>query len=226
MLGVRKRWLGCLVGLVALACPVSAGTIEWVPPGLDIGDTYHLAFLTSTTHQAISTDISVYDAIVDGLGDAIADNPYGDVNWLCIGSTASVDARDRVNISGPVFRLDGLLVASDATDIWDGTIQNPLYIMDTGVPKHGGVWTGTNTSGRKANHPLGGSAARIGNAQVTHGSWIDLEERVTSGDFRLYGISEPLTAVPEPSSLLVMLTGLAVGGVAARVRRRRQRTEE
>ena len=117
------------VGLfLALSCPsvTSAATITWVPSDLNPGATYHLAFATSTTRDATSSDITDYNTFVDNAMGTKDDNesPYGDITWKCIGSTSSVDARDNIGYSSssaPVYRLDGTRVADSSDDLWDGT---------------------------------------------------------------------------------------------------------
>ena len=42
------------------------------PPGLSPGDTFHWAFVTSTTRDGISTDIGVYNAFVNTAADALS----------------------------------------------------------------------------------------------------------------------------------------------------------
>ena len=81
-----------------------------IPPGLKPGDTYHLAFVTTGTTNALSPYVDTYNSFVTqqaSLPGAVTQG-YG-VNWYAIASTPTVDARDNVPISGPVYLLNGLL---------------------------------------------------------------------------------------------------------------------
>ncbi len=90
-----------------------AGTL--VPPiGLNPGDHYRLAFVTSSLHDAIATSIGTYDSFVT----SVANSP-GSVlqpmatNWLVIGSTASVNAITHIGLTSvPIYGVNGVKIAS------------------------------------------------------------------------------------------------------------------
>ena len=58
-----------LAGLLG-ATMAAQGAVTTVPTGLNIGDQYRLVFVTSTTRDAASTDISVYNTFVNDLAAA------------------------------------------------------------------------------------------------------------------------------------------------------------
>ncbi len=58
------------------------------------GDFYRLAFVTSTTRDAVPTDIADYNAFVTATAEAVPELLALGTTWSVIGSTASVDARD------------------------------------------------------------------------------------------------------------------------------------
>lgn len=146
-----------LSALVFLLVPmVSWATPTLVPSGLSAGDIYRLVFVTSTTRDATSTDITDYDAHVQdaadnatisiGVGSAI-----GDIDWLAIGTTDTVDAIDHINVgTAPVYRLDGTKVAVNETDLFDGSILASININENEQTLTAFVWTGSNTDGRAA----------------------------------------------------------------------------
>ena len=121
-----------LIGITALAL-LLVPIVSWaepilVPPGLSVGDKYHLVFVTSTTRDALTNTINVYNTFVQNTANSAG---LGDINWKVIGSTfvqqgVVTNAIDNINVQGPVFRLDGVLVANNAADLWDGSIRAPM----------------------------------------------------------------------------------------------------
>src|SRR5687768_14537876 len=126
---IQKRPLSLLVTSLLLCCVASSshGSI-FVPPGLNPGDMYHLAFVTRDERDATSSDITVYNAFVQvqaALNPTLTGTDMG-VLWNAIGSTASVNARDNAPVAAAVYLLDGTKIADDFGDIWDGSIDSVL----------------------------------------------------------------------------------------------------
>ena len=91
---------------------------------------YHLVFVTDGRHDAMSTDIGVYNQFVNDQADL---NPLlAPITWSAIASTEGAAARDNALISGPVFRLDAVQVATGFADTWDGGIANPINVDQFG----------------------------------------------------------------------------------------------
>jgi hypothetical protein len=61
-------WMFLVVGLVVIATPVAADPIV-EPTGLNPGDPYRLAFVTSTTGVATSKDIAFYNNFVTNVAN-------------------------------------------------------------------------------------------------------------------------------------------------------------
>ena len=115
-------------------------------PDLPPGSIYHLAFVTNGGRDATSDQISDYDAFVNANADANPD--LAGINWLSLGSTPTVDAIDHVPISGPIYRLDGELLANDQADLWDGDILAPINVTPSGAVFRGDlVYTGSYLDG-------------------------------------------------------------------------------
>ena len=100
------------------------------PAGLGVGDKFRLLFLSSTTPDATSTDIAVYNTWAQGRAtaghDEIQDYSAG---FRVVGCTADVDARDNTgantNTNGvPIYWLNGSKVAVDNTDFYNGAWAN------------------------------------------------------------------------------------------------------
>ena len=78
-----------LLGLPSLAAVAPIA----IPPGLNPGDQYRLAFVTSTTRDATSGNIAVYNEFVTASATAQAELNALGTTWTAIASTGDVDAR-------------------------------------------------------------------------------------------------------------------------------------
>jgi len=213
--------------LPVLLCSLSAWGYEptWVPTGVNPGETYHLVFVTSTSYQATATAIGTYDGYADTQGDTLTGSPYGDVTWLCIGSTGA-SAVTHVNISGPVYRLDDVKVADGSADFWAQPLDSAISTDDTGDNLVDLVWTGiTQTGAPDTGNELGKATPRHGDSGLSDWQWAFKATATKTDENNIYAISEALTApdqVPEPGTILLSLMGLAAGA-GLRHRRRRSR---
>jgi hypothetical protein len=178
-----------------------------IPPGLSPGDRYRLVYITSTTHSALATDISVYDQFVQNHSndsDIGIGSPIGDITWRAIGSTALVDAIDHVAGPDPIYRLDGVLVSSDSDALWDGDVDVPINVSDNGIIELS-VFTGTNTTGVGAfNGPtparLGDGLVRLGHSGEFDDDWVETVNFTGASSVRsFYAISDPLMVPTTPS---------------------------
>lgn len=57
----------------------------------------------------------------------------------------------------PIYRLDGVRIADDYADLWDGDIDNPVHLDQFGVAKTFPCFTGTYLSGATSANPVGGT---------------------------------------------------------------------
>jgi hypothetical protein len=156
------------------------------------------------------------------------------VNWSAIASTRSLSAINNVGqTSTPVYLADGTLVTTSTTStgLWSGSLLDPIDEDLSGVGVRTGstgLWTGTNTNGTASTSPLGDFfGVTIGNSIDTDGTWISngsVPSDSFSGVFHVYGISQVLTAVPEPSGLVLAGTAaITVGALVWSRKRRDQR---
>jgi len=232
-----------VIGLFVVGSARAALTL--IPGGLNPGDQFRVAFVTSGGRNSTSAIIGDYDQFVSNLALAAGINTYfGDaVTWQAIvstpavGITPAISAISRLPATSPaIYRIDGALVATSGADLWDGSILNPINRteLNVGVPAgdetNTWVWTGTFSNGGNGGvNALGpsGSGAIFGRANRTTASWVTTDASLPRSDqFRLYAYSSVLTVptgaspVPEPGSLLI-LAGLSSMGLVCHFGRRR-----
>jgi len=226
--------LTLIVGLIAVNSAQAALTL--IPAGLNPGDQFRVAFVSSGGRNSTSSIIGDYDQFVTNLAVAAGINIYFDdaVTWQAIvstqpvGITPAISAISRLPATSPaIYRIDGALVATSGADLWDGSLLNPINRteLNVGVPAgdetNTWVWTGTLSTGAGGGaNALGpsGSGAIYGRANRTTASWVTTDASLPRSDqFRLYAYSSVLTVpggaapVPEPGSILV-LAGLSAFG--------------
>ena len=217
-----------IVSGIASATQISLLT----PAGLNAGDHFRFAFVTSGSTAATATDIQTYnDFVQQQAGGATYDGAV--VSWKAIGGSATVSARDNVGGFGtavPVYLVNGTRIFQDMTGlpggIWSYTlgIEAPLNVkIDGSSADAGNTWTGTGYRGGLANPGfLGDSYITVGRTDVTS-SWYYYPNYPQSNLYPMFGISSELTvaAVPEiATSGLASAAALTVGFLSLLERRR------
>ncbi len=224
--------IGCVVNGLTQTC--LAGVVLKTPAGLNAGDTFRFAFVTTGVTDATSSDIGTYNAFVNSdAGGATYEGAT--VTWYAIGSTASVDAITNIGtnpgVSG-IYLPDGTLVTSSDTTsgLWSGLLINPIDENLDGATADPtiSIWTGTDPSGTgNSNHELGTSLPVTGLSSFTNSLWIAADNAPSFALLPLYGISTVLTvpqpsSVPEPSSAVAAMVASAFGLVLALYRNRKE----
>jgi hypothetical protein len=206
--------------------PMVAMAGSFTPP---TSGPYRLAFVTSDTTVATSTDISTYNSFVTS--EAAFNSALPITSWTAIASTASTDALSNTscNIAGcasdPIYLVDGTELATTLANFFADNLlsTNAIAVDETGAAYGGGyVWTGSNSDGTgAAGATLGTSYPEFGDPYADNGlSNADLFS--SSTDYSLYAISAPIGSsinVPEPASAAILLTGVVA--LAASGNRRR-----
>ena len=220
-----------VAGLVfALAPAAQAADIDindpLVPDGLGLGDTYRLVFVTSTTGNGSTASLSTYDGRVNSAADLSTLPGVADLVWIAIVSSTSGNAIDHTSTTGtgyPIYLLDGTTkVADDYTDLWDGGIDHAINKTENLATFSTDVWTGTATNGYvKSDKGMGSAKPADGKSHQTGNGWVYNHPAHNNGDkLPLYGISPELTIIPEPATMVMLVTGLL--GLLLFARRRKR----
>ena len=165
--------LFAIAGLVLALAPTAQAAPITAPGDTYAGD-YRIAFVSNGKRGAgPSTDtIVAYNAFVTAEAAAVTELDALGVEWKCIGSTETIDAK--VNTSThttgdandvPIYTTTGQLIATNNADLWDGNIQNPISYDDgTAIPLNtdnsnpAETWTGTDADGASASDTVNGGS--------------------------------------------------------------------
>jgi hypothetical protein len=197
-----------------------------------------MLFVTSTTTVATSSDIAFYDAFVTTAASGISftNTDIASPTWEAIVSTGQGFTEFSANLhtdsfptaganldpspSAGFFNMAGNLVATDNANLWNSntaTFPNTVNVDETGTSVANGqrVWTGTGNNGFGNANFLGQTAGANGSygvVQLGTGGWINAGGEPNTTSYRVYGMSEMLTVVPEPSTyaLFAGLFGLGL----------------
>ncbi|MHB8972573.1 MAG: hypothetical protein ACYC3X_09330 [Pirellulaceae bacterium] len=217
---VPVAWGGILDGLT-------------LPTGLKYGDPFRVVFVTSQPTTATSANINDYNTFVQTAAAGL-EKKYGtqNVTWTAIASTPTVDAVTQFGTnSGPLYLLNGTFVSSGLTNNSNGfgSLSHSINLSETGSTIGVEVWTGTDLDGTSTLFPLGYKdptfgfgISTCGKSDVANGYWIYLatNNNVPTTLRSLYGVSNVLTAVPEPGCLTLWALGAVAFGGVFFVRRR------
>lgn len=213
------------IGALLLLCSASVNASFVFAPlsdlGLNPGDEYRYLFVTSTTRDGTSSNIADYNAFVQSVADGSGSLFAGSgITWYAIASTASTSAAANMGggFASPIFQPDGRIVATDDSDLWDGSISSPLLspleVSEQGLILDTRVWTGSNSDGTSATtRYLGGTTtSNYGATGTRFSSWVVFGNGSQTNLYSLYAISEELTvpAAAAPISSSVSLLGLGL----------------
>jgi hypothetical protein len=199
---------------------------ELVPAGLNPGDQFYVVFTSSTDQTAISTDISTYNALVEGLAatSSIAGVRSISGYFKVIGATSTNNQCQPADLTKPVYTVTKRLISSSVSSMFTPTIvglSSPLDVDESGVAATNGIsYTGCNTDGSPLiNNELGQSNVAIGFTSVMNYQWLYYGAPYPNYFIKaIYAISPLLTvpaaAIPSLSEWAQFLLALMVIGIA------------
>ena len=229
----RTSGLAAVPRVLALTCGVlgAGGSAHaasiLLPPDLVPGQTFQVAFVTTGTIDANSSDINVYNNFVaDAAAAAGLDVIDGQaVNWHAIMSTSTIDARDNAPQTAPVYDLQTHLITPLPGGLWTTSrkfLKHPINVSESGNALiMGYVWTASSTTGTYSEGPLVGRDLQLvglGELVSIFPNWLHAAYLTPDNQYHLYALSSPITVpspVPEPPSIRLSLLGaLDVGANA------------
>jgi hypothetical protein len=214
--------------------PASATLMDSID-ALNPGEMYRVVFMTFERGKAEDTDIVVYnDRVIAAAILGSVTSPLS-LSWSALASTAAVNAQANTGVLNsdftPVsfFNTNGDRIATSGADLWSGSLSIPIQYDEngsgTGNENAEGeffTWTGTDEAGATLD-PLGpppvgenAGAARFADANATNSQWMSKSTNPSDFQRSLYGVSEKVTVVPEPSTALLLGSGLGLVGLVRR----------
>ncbi len=176
---------------------------DWplIPDGVGAGESFRLLFVTSTIHNASSSEIADYNAHVQAAAGRNSNLAGFSGKFRALISTASVDARDNTATTGAgvsIHWLGGARVADDYADLYDRLWDSVSGTTEAGASYTGLVWTGGNKAGLKSGKRHAGAAeVRLGDLGDA-GLALSSPRSGASGEaYPLYALS-PVITVAQP----------------------------
>jgi len=231
---LRRFATAALVAVLPAVVAVSNASGEPIalstPAGLNPGDSFRFLYVTQGQTTAESVDIGTYNTFVQSQASGATYNGIT-VNWKAIGSTFTVAARDNVggfNTLVPVYLPNGTQLAFNLTSgtggLWSASLLAAPNGGIDGSTVSSDVWTGSTSSGGSGGSfgALGATEFPLLGLSSSTSGWLSFSDSTLIDNLRpMYGLSETLIAVPEPSTYAMALAGLACGGFSMWRRRKR-----
>lgn len=175
-----------------------------------------IVFVTSTGRSAsYFGSLSATDSNCQTLASS---KGYGGTWTAMITNTSTPSLQKRIPWNwGKLKLLNGTIVANSWSDLWDGTIQNPINVNENGLITLGNVWTGVvDTAGKSATSAstqscenwtdgTGSRSGTYGGSSLITGGWILAGTQACNTSYYNYCISDPSGAndtTPNPVSFL------------------------
>lgn len=153
----------------------------------------HTIFVSSADFAGDFRSIAAVDELCTQLA---TDAGLAGDTWRAIVSDSTVDARDRIVVTGPIRNVMGELIAENHDDLWDGFIAAPVQYTEFGEQFLASPLTGTNTDGTAAADncndwtTAGGASGVVGDAGFASEIWIDAGTGSCGQSYPFYCISQ------------------------------------
>ena len=188
-----------------------------IPDGVGPEDEFRLLFVTDSTRDGSSGNISHYNNHVQqqagrrNLASLIREHAS---HYRVVGSTGTVSARNNTNMTGnggpPIYWVNGDKVADNYGDFYDGTWDSYNWVTQTGQGRTDSnsvvVYTGSKNDGSIAARHLGSmfvnsaKLTRSGSTGGVEGSPLAGSNDGSGTPLRFYGIS-PIFKVKRPITI-------------------------
>ena len=219
------RYAMCIsLTVLSVSGTASATLIESIA-ALEEGAMYRVLFATSTTTQAISSDIAFYNSFVSTAADSGSVTGSLGLSWKALASTAADNVQDHTGIQNSddslvtMFNTLGEVVAVSGEDLWDGDLISPIGYDPDGMVSacnsllfFCGTYTGFNISGTTTN-PLGDSIVHAGSNDAISTLWAETVVSPSNVSRSMYAVSSEVMktsiVVTEPGTVILLSLGLA-----------------
>jgi hypothetical protein len=209
---IRRASIFLVLQLIVGTAHALDAPTELVPAGLNPGDKFYVVFTSSMDQTAVSTNISTYNAIVQGLAASSSIAGVRSISgyFNVIGATSTNNQCQPADLTKPVYTVTKRLISSSVSSMFTPpavNLSSPLNVNESGVAATNGIsYTGCNTDGSPLiNNELGQSNVAVGLTSVTNNQWLYYGAPYPSGPTylkALYAISALLT-VPTPTAQAV-----------------------
>lgn len=210
------QWLfAAAISVCFTAAPAVSALAVVIPPAeLSPGSQYQIVFVTKAGRDASSGGFATYNTFVSQQAAQNVDLPA--TTWWAVASTGPfpivAQQNAKVYADIPIYNTAGQLVAANGTDFYSAIHLAPIAYDQFGDYKFSRVWTGMYPNGNPDQYldfALPGTT--YGVSDSLDGTWA----RYAASSNRLeilplYGLSAPITAVPEPSTWVMGMGWVAI----------------
>jgi len=226
---IPRAWRFCVVAFATVMFAGTAKAVVIPPAGLTPGSQYQILFVTADTTDATSGSESYYNSFVQTEAAPLtAILPVG-TTWDAI--TSTYDGANYTNAGDnvpeyptlPVYNTQGQEVSFSPFYIWAGPLSTAVLYNQNGTEVDSQVWTGSDVRGgtgmATTGNALGQSDPTYGDSNTATMAWIDAGTASADSEYHVYGLSSPITVVPEPATIAQLGSGLLALAGAVFLRR-------